>query len=220
MPNCLFCDKPCSAKFCNNSCSAKFNNAKRATRSEESRKKTSDSMNGKSLPEETRLKISESLLGRPNTWSVSHSEETRLKLSAVNVGKVLSEETKRKLSKIAKQNQFGGHTSKRKLYFQKKNGEVVYLQSSYEIKFAELLEELHIEWSRPEPLMWIDELGIDHRYYPDFKIGNIYVDTKNDYLAVEDLPKIIAVREQNDVDIRIVTLNQITKEFITSLAQE
>ena len=46
---------------------------------------------------------------------------------------------------------------------------------------------------------------------------NVYIDTKNDYLAVADLPKITAVKEQNNIDLRIVTKDQITIEFIRSL---
>ena len=111
----------------------------------------------------------------------------------------------------------GGHTSKQKLKYVTKCGQEVYLQSSYEIRFATLLDKLDVSWTRPSPLMWIDVEGIPHRYYPDFLIGNIYVDTKNDYLAVKDLPKINAAMEQNCVTIKIVTNNQINEQFIKAL---
>ena len=133
------------------------------------------------------------------------------------IGRRHSFETKQKLSKIAKENNFGGHTSKQRLFFKKNNNDIVYLQSSYEIRFAQILEDLSIEWSRPSPLKWIDDNGIDHKYYPDFKIGNIYIDTKNDYLAIKDKPKIDKVKEQNNVDIRIVTNEYINIEYIGSL---
>jgi hypothetical protein len=119
---------------------------------------------------------------------------------------------KKKLSDAAKRNNFGGHTSKRKLYHVKKDGSVVFLQSSYEIRLAEILDDLNIEWTRPEPLVWIDSSGESHRYYPDFLIGEIFVDTKNDYLVVKDEEKIRRVIEQNQVDLRIFTLDMITKE--------
>ncbi len=118
---------------------------------------------------------------------------------------------------IAQARNFGGHTSKRKLHFIKKTGEVIYLQSSYEVKFASLLEELNIQWSRPDPLRWVDHNGVDHRYYPDFKVGNVFIDTKNDYLAIKDAPKILAVIAQNNVDLRIVTKESITTDFVKSL---
>jgi len=128
-------------------------------------------------------------------------------------------ESKANLSKKAKANGLGGHTSKLKLYFRKNDGTEVYLQSSYEIKFAQILEELNIIWERPAPLPWIDDNGIDHKYYPDFKVGDKYFDTKNDYLAKIDARKIELVILQNSVDLKIVSLNQINKEYIAPLAE-
>lgn len=117
-------------------------------------------------------------------------------------------------------NDLGGHTSKVRLNFTKKDGTSVYLHSSYEIEFAKILESLDIEWTRPDPLTWFDENGVSHRYYPDFQIGDIYIDTKNDYLAIKDLPKIQAVIAQNSVDVRIVRKEQINEKFISTIAQD
>lgn len=147
----------------------------------------------------------------------AHTNTTKQKIRNAALKQIVSEETKAKLSKKAKQNGLGGHTSKKRINFKRKNGEIIYLQSSYEIEFASLLEELNIDWSRPDPFIWIDLNGVDHRYYPDFKIGNIYIDTKNDYLAIKDLPKINLVRSQNNIDLRIVTKEFITKDYIASL---
>lgn len=129
------------------------------------------------------------------------------------------EEFKIMMRAKAEERGLGGHTSKKQLYFKKKTGEVVYLQSSYEIRFAEILEELGIAWERPSPFIWVDKDGISHRYYPDFKIGSVYVDTKNDYLAVKDLDKITRVKDQNQIDLRIVTEKFINAEYIAELAQ-
>ncbi len=132
-------------------------------------------------------------------------------------GRVHTEETKKKQSIAAKRNNLGGHTSKKRLNFLKSDGEIIHLQSSYEIEFASILEELNIEWERPAPLIWIDDNGVDHRYYADFKVGDIYIDTKNDYLAIKDKPKIDKVIQQNNVDVRIVTKELITKEYVLNL---
>ena len=113
--------------------------------------------------------------------------------------------------------ELGGHTSKKQIYFEKKDGNVVYLQSSYEIRFAEILEQLDIVWERPPPFKWVDDVGVNHRYYPDFKIGDIFIDTKNDFLVIKDARKIELVKEQNNIDLRIVVNNQITKEYVESL---
>lgn len=166
-------------------------------------------------------------IGHRGGWNKGLTKEMdeRIKIYSESSSKTLigrkgrphTEESKANLSKIAKANGLGGHTSKRKLYFKKNDGTEVYLQSSYEIKFAEILEELNIIWERPAPLIWIDDEGKDHRYYPDFKIGEKYFDTKNDYLAKIDARKIELVSQQNDVDLTIVTLRQITKEFIAAI---
>lgn len=184
--------------------------------------------NSRTHSEETKLKIAKSCKGRVSALKgrespfkgkqrKKHTEETKLKISELRKGKKRSEETKLKMSLIAIARGFGGNTSKKKFYFEKNNGEVVYLQSSYELLFAQLLEKLGIEWERPASFIWIDDLGISHRYYPDFKINNIYIDTKNDYLAVKDLPKINAVKQQNNIDLRIVTKESITEEYIARL---
>jgi hypothetical protein len=120
------------------------------------------------------------------------------------------------MRRYAIQRGLGGHTSKQRLFYERVDGSKVYLQSSYEIDFASLLDEMGVYWERPPPLIWIDTDGVSHRYYPDFKIGQVYIDTKNDYLAIKDQPKIAAVREQNGIDVRIVTKDLITKEFIAA----
>lgn len=174
---------------------------------------------GRKLSIETKAKISASgkkrnfdyLKDRPVT------QETKDKISKALTGRKQTEEFKQRMSIHAKKNGLGGHTSKRKLLFKKNNGDEIYLQSSYEIRFAEILEELNIFWERPAPLKWVDDNNVDHRYYPDFKVGNIYIDTKNSYLAIKDARKIEIVCHQNNVDVRIVLERDITKEFIGSL---
>lgn len=128
-----------------------------------------------------------------------------------------TEEFKRLQSERAMARGLGGHTSKIRLKYELRDGTVVYLQSSYEIEFATLLDQMDIEWCRPDPLWYRGDDNKKHRYYPDFKIGDIYIDTKNDYLAIVDLPKIAAVKNQNGIDLRIVTKDKINKEYIASL---
>jgi hypothetical protein len=151
------------------------------------------------------------------TYGAKCSDEAREKMRIRSTGRMHSDETKKILSSHAKRNNLGGHTSKKQIHFHKKNGDVVYLQSSYEINFAQILEDLNILWCRPSPFNWIDEHGESHKYYPDFKIGELYIDTKNDYLAVKDAVKIKAVKDQNLIDLRIITKLQITEEFVRSI---
>lgn len=190
---------------------------------EESKNKTRLTMlgngEGRSLSNETKAKISATCKKRNFDYLQNRvvSEETKAKISVALTGRKHTDEFKKLMSEYAIKTGLGGHTSKRRIYFKRKNGEEIYLQSSYEIRFAELLELLDIEWSRPSPLCWIDDYGNNHRYYPDFKIGNVYVDTKNSYLAIKDENKIAKVRIQNNIDLRIVLEKDITEEYIRSL---
>ncbi len=145
------------------------------------------------------------------------SSETRAKMVLNGSKTKHTEATKEKLSVIAKNRRLGGHTSKQKIWFKKSDGSEVFLQSSFEVRFATLLEEFKIEWCRPEPLDWVDDDGKQHKYYPDFQVGTVYYDTKNSYLAVKDTPKIKAVSEQNGVDIKIVLNENITAEYVKAL---
>lgn len=142
------------------------------------------------------------------------SKEAKERMSKANKERGQTPEARAKLSRIAKERGLGGHTSKQRLFFKKKNGEEIYLQSSYEIRFAQILEDLCVEWERSEPLKWTDANGEDHRYYPDFKIGEKFFDTKNDYLAIKDADKIERVSKQNNVVIEVVTNSNITREYI------
>lgn len=142
---------------------------------------------------------------------------TREKYSINARKRKYTEETKQKLREAAYKNKLGGHTSKKQIYYHMKNGDVVYLQSSYEIRLAKILDELGICWSRPEFLFWVDDKGIQHRYYPDFLVDDLYLDTKNDYLAKLDARKIELVAQQNDIKLLILTEELINKEYIEAL---
>lgn len=90
-----------------------------------------------------------------------------------------TEEEKKHLSECAKKNNLGGwHTSKTIDY----NG--IKLDSQYELKVAQELDENLVKWERPKYFIWEDFNGIKHRYYPDFYLPeyNVYLDPKNDYL--------------------------------------
>lgn len=157
--------------------------------------------------------------GRDAYWNRNRevSEETRKKISEAANGRPCSAATRKKMSELAVTRGFGGHTSKRKIWYTCKDGAVIFLQSSYEVKFATLLDAMNIGWCRPAPLAWIDSTGMPHRYYPDFHVGKMLFDTKNDYLIKKDAEKIRAVMEQNGVVIHVVSLGMITEEYIASV---
>ena len=119
------------------------------------------------------------------------SKETRKKLSQTSKGRLHTEETKKKMSVSARESthrRLMRHTQE----YTKKNGEVVLMDSSWEIALAKRLDELNIEWKRPEPLSWIDSTGKKRNYFSDFYLPkyDIYLDPKNKAAYANQIEKI------------------------------
>lgn len=57
----------------------------------------------------------------------------------------------------------------------------VLLDSQWELELARRLDSLRIQWTRPNPLPWVDENDRSHHYFPDFYLPEIgiYLDPKN-----------------------------------------
>lgn len=57
----------------------------------------------------------------------------------------------------------------------------VLLDSLWELELAKRLDEISVEWIRPDPIPWKDEAGIVHNYFPDFYLPeyDLYLDPKN-----------------------------------------
>jgi len=112
----------------------------------------------------------------------------------------------------------GGYRAKagrsKKYHVKDSFGNEVCLQSSYEKRTAEILDDLGIKWIRPKHLKYDDK-----KYFPDFFLidKNIYLDPKNNFLAIKDKEKIERVREQNNVVVLILTSDKINGEFLTAL---
>jgi len=134
-------------------------------------------------------------------------------------GRKHTKEAKEKIRKAAIKNELGGHTSKRSIYYKKKNDDIIYLQSSYEEKVARELDKNNIIWERPKYLKYIDKENIEHRYYPDFYLidYNIYLDPKNYYLQKKDKEKINLVKKQNNVNIIILSENELEWKIIKNM---
>lgn len=76
-------------------------------------------------------------------------------------------------------------------------------------------------------LIWQDDAGQKHRYYPDFYLPkyNVYLDPKNDFLinhatkrfGITDSEKIKKVSEQNNVKIVILDKNNLNWQNIKNL---
>lgn len=158
-----------------------------------------------------------------NIWNKGLTKETNEKIleSSEKISNALkgkpghkhTNETKGLLRKIAIKNELGGHTSKQRINY---NG--VKLHSSFELKVAQELDKNNIKWVRPTSVKWIDENGIEHRYYADFYLLDFdtYLDPKNDYLINKDKEKIKRVCEQNQVKVIVLDKNNLTWEKINA----
>jgi hypothetical protein len=84
------------------------------------------------------------------------------------------------------------------IYYTTKTNEIVRFDSSWEYKIACYLDEKHINWIRPKTgICWIDDLGKERFYYPDFYLPDydLYLDPKNDQVIKKDKEKLAKVSE-------------------------
>jgi len=185
--------------------------------------------------------VHESSLGKPHNkggraWNRGLTKETddRVKLGTETykariksgeitpsfLGRHHSEETKRKMSDFHSHATFQRVCKKTQPYT-KKDGTVVMLDSSWEIKLAEILDDLNINWIRPKPVEWYDQSGKLHHYFSDFFLEdyNLYLDPKNDYCFVAQAEKIEYVRTHYD-NVLFMHKDQVTKEFVLNLINE
>ena len=90
-----------------------------------------------------------------------------------------------------------------------KSGEVVQLESNYEIWVATSLEHNNIRWVRPKSFTWFDDNGKAHQYTADFYLldYDVYLDPKNDFLIEKEMTKIKIERTCRFNNIRVIVLN-------------
>ena len=93
------------------------------------------------------------------------------------------------------------------------------MRSGLEEQVAKLLDKLKIDYTyEPEWFPYV----IEHKYVPDFRIGDIYLETKG-YFKPEDRRKMLAVKKANpNLDIRLVFQapnNKISKKSKTTYAK-
>lgn len=132
-------------------------------------------------------------------------------------GRLHTEETKQKLSIIAC-NRLQKH-SKYSKNIEYKPG--VILESSYEVDLAKILDQLNIEWIKVRKgYIWNDN-GKIRRYIPDFYLPkyDLFLDAKNDFLIEKDSLKIESAKKLNDINIIVLSKQQITKDFILALLE-
>lgn len=143
------------------------------------------------------------------------SESTREKLIISNKNRRHSEKTKQLLSQLAcKRLEKHSKYTKNVEY---KPG--VILESSYEVRTAEILDNLNISWEKVRKGYPWNNNGKIRRYIPDFYLPeyDVYLDPKNDYLIGKDKDKIKSACEMNNIIVFVLSNEQITEEYIQSI---
>lgn len=221
---CLCCGLPLSKsqkKFCSRSCSATTTNQQRPPESEELRNKRRAMMTGR---KQRRSSVLKSILSRGQTpWHLLPNRH------CLNCGNDTGSPT-RKLCSTACRNKHlanlsrlnpkcGGqkHTHRSKIL--NLEGNEFSAESSFEVKLAHILNELHISWIRPSFVWYRDSNNKQRRYYPDFYLPqyDIYLDPKNDYLIKTDTDKISRACADNNIRIVIISEDMINISYISKL---
>lgn len=140
-----------------------------------------------------------------NPKSKEYKEQLSVRSTTNNTGLKRSEETKEKLRELHRQGVYSNidrstwvpkkHSDETKELIRQRalasphrrlkrcmieyNG--VMLDSTWELALARRLDELSIPWERPDPIIWFDDHGKAHHYFPDFYLPkqDIYLDPKN-----------------------------------------
>lgn len=74
----------------------------------------------------------------------------------------------------------------------------VRLDSSWELRVAQALDEMGIAWVRPSFIRWTDSTGKKRRYFPDFYLPDldVYLDPKNPTGVKAQAEKLEAISSQ------------------------
>jgi hypothetical protein len=103
--------------------------------------------------------------------------------------------------------------------YTKKDGTVVQLDSSWEEILAKRLDEICVEWVRPEePIPYVAADGRTHNYFPDFFLPryNLYLDPKNPAAINAQRDKIDSLKKMMDNLIIIETREECANFQIVS----
>jgi hypothetical protein len=142
------------------------------------------------------------------TYGAIVSDETKEKLRIASTNKKHSEESKKKMSEKALASK---HRRLKKGVVEYKG---ILLDSSWELALAKRLDELNIEWIRPDPISWVDEDGITHNYFADFYLPkhDKYLDPKNKHAIKVQAKKLKILLAQHD-NINIIDSLEGCKNF-------
>ena len=155
--------------------------------------------NGRKLSEETKQKISKGLLKNFPVVEQKYCLICKKKLYKNNktgycnlhvTNAPVSEETKQKISKGTK-GKTGGYREKSGYYKKYKGGyyKDIWMDSSWEIAFAERMDNIEIKWERSTKVFftYLTKQNEQRKYYPDFYIPskNLYIEIKGRWFPEE-----------------------------------
>lgn len=178
-------------KFCSSTCSATYNNKKRGNRSKETKKKISNSLSGKSLSKEHKQKLSKSLRNSSREYDYSESNITEICPNCGNKFEHIVSKSRTYCSKSCyfesdksaiDYSNCGGHRKgsgrSNGCWYEKNDGNEVWLDSSYELAFAKYLDNSNLEWKRNTEKFDYIHNEEKRKYIPDFKVGNKFFEIK------------------------------------------
>jgi hypothetical protein len=163
---------------------------------------------------------------RPNSredfvpWNKGLTKETDIRIKqgaetykSKNYSFIPTEETKEKIRQANLRN------PKRRLKRNRILYKDTYLDSTYELELAKILDKNNIMWERPSSIRYLGEDKNYHNYFPDFYLPeyDLYLDPKNDYLIQTQSKKIELAAHQNNVNIIILRKDDISSDFIKTL---
>lgn len=194
-------------KFCGSSCSAKHNNKIRGPHSNETKNKISKSLGGSEKLKSTINKYVKTCKSKydlnPKKCKICNSTinyENRYRKTCSDECKIIA---------CVKIRTYQNGSRKTLWYFNKNENKNVLLESSWELKFAQFLDEKNIFWVRPKHLIWFDKKNIKRYYFPDFYLTNydLYVDPKNIYCLKKDEEKLKTI--EKNINIIYGDINEI-----------
>lgn len=216
-PNKCYCGKSIpwekkNNKFCSHSCSASFTNKARGKFSNELKQKISKSL--KDYNESNKDYISYIRDSSKNICDVIFHKCTQCDNTIISIGKKPKRKT---CSRQCQTHASVGNRSYKNgrrlnIYYSKKDGNIILLESSWEEKLAKYLDMSNIEWSRPKPISYVKD-GINRLYYPDFFLPDyeLYIDPKNPTALSMSLDKMKIVSDiipiwYGDIDQIIIAI--------------
>lgn len=176
----------------------------------------------RSCPKNANRKYINGMLGKKGSnqfiYALKHNLDKPQHVAKGKPGRLLTNAQKERLSVVAKERGLGGYNENagrsKKFKVPDSFGKIVCLQSTFELKCSELLNELKIRWIRPSALKYDGK-----NYFADFYLPelDLYLDPKNNYKAKLDQSKIDKVKNQNNVKVFILLEQHLTLDYIKSL---